>query len=124
MFRAMLLKAVLDGAVPPTALPAVPSNGPMTAPALGIRAEAAMLPRPRMPAKPPATGETFVTEVPELLPMPPLMPPLTPFIFCAPSVTKEDWFVPSVVVVLTVSLMVWEVPLHRLSITAVLWFSL
>ena len=52
--------------------------------------------------------------------MPPLMPPLTPFIFCAPSVTEEDWFVPSVVVVLTVSLMVWEVPLHRLSITAVL----
>jgi len=24
---------------------------------------------------PPATGETFVTEVPELLPTPPLMPP-------------------------------------------------
>lgn len=70
MFRAMLLKAVLDGAVPPTALPAVPSSGPMTAPALGIKAEAAMLPRPRMPAIPPATGETFVTEVPELLPIP------------------------------------------------------
>ena len=120
MFRAMLLKAVLDGAMPPMALPAVPSSGPITAPATGIATEATAPPRPRMPAMPPATGETFVTEVPELLPTPPLMPPLTPFVFWVPSVTEEDWLVPSVVVVLTVSLMVWEVPLHRLSITAVL----
>ena len=61
-----------------------------------------------------------MTEVPELLPTPPLMPLLTPFVFWVPSVTEEDWLVPSVVVVLTASLMVWEVPLHRLSITAVL----
>ena len=81
MFRAMLLKAVLDGAMPPMALPAVPSSGPITAPATGIATEATAPPRPRMPAMPPATGETFVTEVPELLPTPPLMPPLTPFRF-------------------------------------------
>ena len=80
MFRAMLLKAVLAGVMPPMALPAVPSSGPMTAPAPGIRAEAAKPPRPRMPAIPPATGEIFVTEVPKLLPTPPLIPPLTPFL--------------------------------------------
>ena len=79
-----------------------------------------MPPSPRIPAIPPATGETFVTEVPELLPIPPLMPPLTPFVFWVPSVTEADWLVPSVVVVLLVSLTVWEVPLHRLSITAML----
>ena len=123
MFRAMLLKAVLAGVMPPMALPAVPSSGPMTAPAPGIRPKLPSRPDPESPAMPPATGEIFVTEVPKLLPTPPLIPPLTPFVFCVPSVTEEDWFVPSVVVVLTVSLMVWEVPLHRLSITAVLWFS-
>ena len=46
MFRAMLLKAVLDGAMPPMALPAVPSSGPITATCHRNRNRATAPPRP------------------------------------------------------------------------------